>query len=94
MDHMPIRPLSFKSFSDVRDMTSSTYASNISMKIFCKCQDEQVHDWKLALVQNRSERGDQKKVLEAREACRGSKTSRFPAEIWESDGEKEELLDK
>lgn len=53
-----------------------------------------------ALIQHRSERGDwnrnemgdQKKVLEAWEAYRGSCKGGFPAEIWENDGERKELV--
>lgn len=48
----------------------------------------------MALIENRSEKGDQKKVLEAREAYRGSDKGGFPAEIREDDGEKEGLLGK
>lgn len=38
MGHIPVRSLSVRSFFDVRDMTSSTFASNIiSLKILFRC---------------------------------------------------------
>lgn len=57
----------FQSFSDVGGMTTSTSASNI--RYSANVKDKRVQGWKLALIQNRRERGLRSKRGLWRQKC-------------------------